>query len=376
MQKFVVFCLILFLAGFILSSQLSGQVISDPESEYSRIRKLAFSGKLTEAEASAKILVDSFPSYGDAQILLARIYAWQNKFQPSITILDSLLIHEPGNSDAIEARNIISGWIAAENLTMEEKRKSKSQFFPDKKQGSTDIRTGYSFDSFTRPYNHFWQVFKAGAGHQFKWGPASASLNLGNIKIGDPSPRSATEPQIEFDAYPLLTKKNYAYFDYAFSPGSYFPKHRSALELWQVLPDGWAISAGLNYYYFNRNIFIGLASVEKYIGNYWLSAKTFVYFKDEGTTTSFYVNARQYFNTGDFIQVTVGTGTAPDEPFDIQTDLMRLSAYSISLAYNVSLNSKLRMRIGTGYSREEFAESEWRNRFEGGVNFAYDLKMK
>ena len=66
-QKFVVICLIFFLTGFISSLQLSGQVISDPESEYSRIRKLAFSEKLTEAEAAAKILVDSFPSYGDAQ---------------------------------------------------------------------------------------------------------------------------------------------------------------------------------------------------------------------------------------------------------------------------------------------------------------------
>ena len=132
--------------------------------------------------------------------------------------------------------------------------KSGSQVLPDKKQGSTDIRAGYSFDSFTEPYNRFWQVFKAGAGHQFKWGPASASLNIGNINIRDSLPRSATELQLEFDAYPHLTKKNYAYFNYAFSPGSYFPKHRAALELWQVLPAGWAISAGLNYYYFDRNI--------------------------------------------------------------------------------------------------------------------------
>ena len=375
-QKFIGICLILFLTGFISPLQLTGQVVNDHESEYSRIRNMAFSGKLTEAETAAKILVDSFPSYGDAQILLARIYAWQNKFQPAIIILDSLLIHEPGNSDAIEARNDISRWIVAENIALEKKRKSENQLLQDKKQVSTDIRTGYSFDSFTKPYNRFWQVFKAGAGHQFKWGPASADLNIGNIKIEDPLTRSATELQIELEAYPHLTKKNYAYFDYAYSPGSYFPKHHAAAELWQVLPAGWVLSAGLNYYYFDRNIFIALASVEKYIGKYWLSAKTFVYFKDVGPTTSLYVNARRYFNTTDFIQVTVGTGTAPDEPFDIQTALMRQKAYSIRLACNLSIADKLTMRLGTGYSREEYAESAWRNRFEGGISLVYALKLK
>ena len=63
----------------------------------------------------------------------------------------------------------------------------------------------------------------------------------------------------------------------------YFPTHRAAVELWQILPAGWAVSGGLNYYYFDRNIFIALASVEKYLGKYWFSGKCYVYFKDGGT---------------------------------------------------------------------------------------------
>jgi hypothetical protein len=34
------------------------------------------------------------------------------------------------------------------------------------------------------------------------------------------------------------------------------------------------------------------------------------------------------------------------------------------------------MRIGTGYSYEEYAENTWRNRFEGNLNFIYAIKMK
>jgi hypothetical protein len=34
------------------------------------------------------------------------------------------------------------------------------------------------------------------------------------------------------------------------------------------------------------------------------------------------------------------------------------------------------MRLNAGYSREEYAEEIWRDRFEGGVNFIYAIKMK
>jgi hypothetical protein len=72
----------------------------------------------------------------------------------------------------------------------------------------------------------------------------------------------------------------------------------------------------------------------------------------------------------------LGTGTAPDEPFDLQTNLMRFRANSIRLAYNVSLTPKLVMRLNGGYSREEYADAIWRNRFEGGINLTYAIKMK
>jgi len=241
---------------------------------------------------------------------------------------------------------------------------------------STDLRAGYSFDSFREPYSRFWQVFNVGAGHRFKWGPAYAGLNIGNIRIGEPSPSSASELQIEAEAWPKISDKNYADLAYAFSPGSYFPRHRAAAEVWQILPAGWAISAGFNYYYFDRSAFIALASVEKYLGKYWLSLKGFVYFKDIGARASILLNARRYFNDKDYLQVTLGTGAAPDEPFDIQTNLTRLYANTVRLAYNLSVTHKLTMRIGAGYSREEYRETIWRNRFEGNINFIYAIKMK
>ena len=354
----VIFTLEMLLAGLLYPIQALSQNTVDPEAEYLRIRTIAFDGDYATAAVAARKLVNTFPTYGDARILLGRILAWQKDYPNAAAVIDTLLITEPDNEDALSARRDISLW-SKENSPV-----------------STDIRAGYFFDTFSEPYSRYWQVFEAGAGHRFDWGPASAGINVGNITLGDPSPDKATELQFEMEAYPHITNKNYAYLSYAYSPGSYFPQHRAALEVWQVLPEGWAVSAGLNYYYFDRNTFIALASAEKYLGKLWLSAKVFVYFKDDGPTTSFYLNIRRYFNDKNYLQVTLGSGTAPDEPFDLQTDLMRYSAYSIRLAYNVSITPRLVMRLDAGYSREEYAESIWRNRFEGGVNFIYAIKMK
>lgn len=335
-----------------------GQTTADPEADYQRIREIAFSGDYATAAKEARKLVNSNPSYGDARILLGRILAWQKDYKNAAAVIDTLLMTEPGNEDALSARRDITLW-------------SK-----DASPVATDLRAGYFFDTFSDPYSRYWQVFKAGMGHKFKWGPASAGVNVGNVIIGEPSPRTATELQFEVDAYPRLSNKNYAYLDYAFSPGIYFPKHRATVELWQILPKGFAVSAGMNYYYFDRNIFIGMLSVEEYLGKYWFSFKSFIYFKDNGPTTSFYLNARRYFNDKNYLQLTIGTGTAPDEPFDLQTSIMRLHAHSVRLAYNFSVSPKLMVRVNAGYSREEYQDALWRNRFEGGINLTYAIKMK
>ncbi|MFZ0281740.1 MAG: YaiO family outer membrane beta-barrel protein [Bacteroidales bacterium] len=342
----------------LINSQLLSQETFNPEAEYLRIRTIAFDGDYVTAAAAARKLLNAYPSYGDVRVLLGRILAWQKDYEQAAAVIDTLLAAEPDNGDALAARRDITLW-SKENTPV-----------------ATDVRAGYYFDYFTEPYSRFWQVFSAGAGHRFAWGPAAAGVNVGNLNVGGVSPFTATELQFEAEAYPTLGAKNYAYLGYAYSPGNYFPTHRAAIEIWQVLPAGWAISGGLNYYYFDRNIFIGLASVEKYLGKYWLSGKIFVYFKEDRPTTSFYFNARRYFNDNDYLQLTLGTGTAPDEPFDIQSDIMRLSANSIRLTYYGRMSKRLFLRVGAGYSREEFQESVLRDRFEGNINLIYAIKMK
>jgi YaiO family outer membrane protein len=347
--------LLLSLTGTIRLGVLLAQEGMDPEQEYLRIRSIAFSGDHVTAGTEARKLVNAFPEYGDARILLARITAWQNDYENASAILDTLLSSDPGNSDAISLKEDIDRW--------------------SKKSGTsaTDLVAGYSFDTFTEPYSLLWQVFKAGASHRFGWGTGSLLVNTGHISFGEDILNSSTEVQFEAEAYPKLSGKNYAYFNYAYSPGRYFPSHRAAAEIWQVLPAGWSVSAGLTYYYFDKNIFIGCASVEKYTGKYWFSLKGYVYFKDIGPTTSVYFSMRRYFDDFDYLQLTLGTGTAPDESFTLRNDLDRLNANSIRLSYFNRFRNAMTFRIGAGYSSEEFAEGLLRDRFEGHIMLTFPI---
>ncbi len=63
--------------GVMSAGSLLAQVVTDPEAEYARIRTLALAGNYTVAEPAARELVNQYPDYGDARILLGRILAWQ-----------------------------------------------------------------------------------------------------------------------------------------------------------------------------------------------------------------------------------------------------------------------------------------------------------
>jgi YaiO family outer membrane protein len=353
---------IILFTGILISSlagtgMLFSQEQLNPEEEYSRIRTMAFGGDYSGAADAAWKLLKAYPSYGDVRILLGRVLAWQKKYDEAAAVIDTLLKTEPTNTDALSARKDISLW-AKENTPV-----------------ATDVRAGYYFDYFTEPYTRFWQVYSAGAGHKFGIGPAAAYVNVGNLAPFD-SLRGATEYQFEAEFYPRLSPVNYAWVSYAYSPGSHFPEHRGAVQVWQILPKGFAASAGLRFYYFDRGVYIGLVSLEKYIRKFWLSGTFYAYFKDQGPTYSFYANVRRYFNDINYLQITLGTGTAPDEPFDIQEDIARLKANSVRLLYNTRITNRLMLKVGAGYSREEFQESLLRNRWEGTVNLTYAIKMK
>jgi len=420
MQNLVIYFALVISSSLLLNFPVFPQITSYPETEYSRIRTLAHEGNLAEAESAAVALLDSFPDYSDASILLARIYGWQQKYEPARAILDSIILSNPTNTDAIEARIDLALWMGDNKLSIDladriltsdptniaiqdKKLRAKNALeaadttsaetspVPDslmrnqpgsiaarnlETAGKTDLRAGYYFDTYSEPYGRFWQVFQAGASHLLRFGRIIGGVNIGNLHTYTDPRIKATEVQFEAEAYPVISHSDYAWLDYAYSPGKYFPSHKVSAEYWHTFKYGWVASAGMRYYYFNSNIFIGTLSVEKYYKSWWFSPRIYLYFKNIGVTTSYYLTARKYFNDINWLQLTAGYGTAPDEPFDILAAPVRQYAFSLRLAYFASVTKDLFLRAGIGYSREEYAASLKRNRFEGSLNFIYVLNSK
>ena len=394
MNKAAYQLIMLALSVWIISAiNLSGQNLN-PEEKFLRARELAFNGNFGAAGDSLVSLLDSFPDYGDAKVLLARVYAWQKKYNEAIAVIEAFLLVEPQNADALAARGDILRWmegekreaeelaareeaarLEAEELRVAEEARVQAQKLADSlaAPARNEIIAGYYFDTFREPYDRFWQVWKGGATHLTSFGRVSGALNVGHLIS---STGNATNFQIETEAWPKFSASTYGWINYAWSPGEYFPRHRASAEIWHTIGTGWVASAGLNYYYFDRNIFIATISGEKYIGPWWIAGRVYFYFKDSGITNSLFLNIRRYFNDTDYLQFTAGTGTAPDEPFDIRIDLERLGATTFKLAYNRQVKHNLSVRAGIGYAREEYQESMHRNRIDGTVSLIYKLPQR
>lgn len=408
MKKAAIQIIMLALSVCMISTiDLSGQNIN-PEEKFFRARELAFNGNFAAAGDSLVSLLDSFPDYGDAKVLLARVYAWQKKYNEAVSVIEAFLLVEPQNADALEARGDILRWMEgekreaeelaareeaarreaedlaareeaarreAEELRVAEEARALAQQLADSlaAPAKNEIIAGYYFDTFREPYDRFWQVWKAGATHLTSFGRVSGALNVGHLIS---STGNATNFQLETEAWPKFSASTYGWINYAWSPGEYFPRHRASAEIWQTIGSGWVASAGVNYYYFDRNIFITTISGEKYIGPWWIAGRVYFYFKDSGITNSLFLNIRRYFNDTDYLQFTAGTGTAPDEPFDIRIDLERLGATTFKLAYNRQVKHNLSVRVGIGYSREEYQELMHRNRIDGTVSLIYKLPQR
>ena len=366
----------------VVSPYSSAQVISeDPEAAYDSVRVLAFEGHLQEAETMARDLVREKPGYGDAVVLLARIIAWQERYQESLELLDSLLEEQPGHDDALKARETISGWLQSARQADDHHAgipalrqtgvDSMTVESADTSARGVDIFLGYSFDVFNKPYSRFWQIFRTGVFYNTGAGPVLGTVNFGNLHAGTDPRTMETGIQLQGEFWPRISEKSYAWLAYAYSPFDYFPRHRASAEYWYSTGKGWVLSAGASYFYFDRNIVIPSFSVEKYISRYWFSAKTYLHLKDAGTSASLFLTARRYSNDTDYFQLGAGAGTAPDEPWDLAADLERQQAFSFKLAYNKKLSDNITLKLSAGYSREEYNNDLWRNRYETFVNLIY-----
>jgi YaiO family outer membrane protein len=245
----------------------------------------------------------------------------------------------------------------------------------EENKGGFQVLTGYETDFYKTPYTRTMHVANAGFGYKGGLFALYGKLNLGYLNA--PSQHLSNQTQFELDYWQSINENKSTSFwlNYAYSASELFPEHRIVFEVWQKLGAGFLVSGGVNYYRFtdiNPTIFnLGL---EKYLGRFWIEAKTYLYMKEPDLKTSYSLTSRLFFNDVNFLQFGIGLGSAQDEPFIIESDLYTLFSYSAHMRYVTNaFNDKIRFYTGITYLREEYLSDAWRNRFSIGVGLTYNL---
>ncbi len=388
MHKVSLLSLLITLFSFTLEAQ-EAPGYTNPEQGFELMRQLAADGNYGSAKQLGYQLLEEKEDYYDVALYLARIHGWEASYDSAYLLIDEVILKEPELYEAYQTCVDVAYWEnnwarldscaerALELVPGSEEILEKYNLAhqPGAGLGQSEypeVFVHYTFDHFSVPYVRNWHLLTVGGQIPVKWATLVPYINGGYESAGGNIP--STDIQFNLDAYLTLGKRNYALLGYGFSPNgviNYLPNHRAAAEVWQALPKGFGISAGLRYFYWDQNFTFLTFSAEKYIGDWWLSFRNYLFFKDVGVRASYYLSGRRYFASKyDHLTLTLGYGAAPDEPVLVVSDLERLNAITCRLEYNRQLSPFVRMVAMLGYSYEEYLDQAYRNRiaFSLGCN--------
>jgi len=235
--------------------------------------------------------------------------------------------------------------------------------------GEFQFLTGYYGDYFEQPYVRNFHVFYAGLGYKSTNSSIYGKVNYGLL----PDCRGY---QFELDYYQRISKKITSWWNYAYSQNDNFPNHRAMMRLWYELPKGFLVSGGLRYYYFDQSLFTTSLGLEKYMGRFWVEGQAFVHFKNPDPRMSYQLNSRVFWKDYNYVQLSLFTGAAQDEPW-VNDGLLppSLNSHGVGLGLCTYLGESKRFQLRTniGYQYEEYQEGTWRNRYTAGVGIVFTI---
>ena len=340
----------LFLLVFTL---LAGIFNQSAAQTFEDARHFAFNGERAKARQVCRaILSKGFDS--DVALLLGRTYAWDGKYDSSRVVLNDVLIRNPESLEAIDALADVEYWSenyekALEYCNLALKKDSSDEAFLFKKAKilhsdkqfeeavttleklirqnaahpealkklqeyrlevmKNAIRLTYTLDYFDKAFHRDpWQIMALSYSRKTGFGTVIARVNLAN-RFGE------SGFQYEMDAWPKVSENNYGYLNYGFSQSSVFPKNRLGVEWYHNFPKSFEGSIGMRMLYFSStNVDIYTATVGKYLGNYWISLRSFITPGTDGTSVSGLLQMRRYFSDPEnYMGMRLGYGVSPDD---------------------------------------------------------------
>lgn len=393
----------LMLTGF--SNSLHAQTFEEA-------REFAFNGEREKARSICRIiLAEEFNS--DVALLMGRTYAWDGMYDSARVILQNVLIEKPENIEAFDALSDVEFWADNNDKAIEYcnealKIEPESQSFTLKKarilfsddnykgavsvleeflsnnNGNADIirklneyrlellknniRIIYTVDFFDNEFNRDpWQLIALSYGHKTKLGSVIGRVNYAQ-RFGNQS------FQYELDAYPKISENNYIYLNYGFSNGSLYPKNRYGFELYRNFSNAFEGSIGARLLDFSGSgVDVYTATFGKYIGNYWISLRSYITPDADGTSVSGFLSARRYFSDSEnYIGMRIGYGVSPDDRRNLinSGDNLTLKTQSIKFEYNHIIKKIWIISTSAVLGGEEIIAGEYSGYYTFDIGFS------
>lgn len=288
-----------------------------------RARRLAAADQRPAAIKLLEAHLASHPSDDDARAALGTVLSWEGRYDEARTELSQVLARHPSDIDVRAALINVELW---SSHPAEAKRLADQGLIdtPNNDRLLTSRRRAIATIDLARP----WEVLLASHYDRFDDGRASwmetaltlrRSTGWGPILFrGSRAERfGLRDNQFEIEMYPQIRRGTYAYL----SGGAglderLYPKYRFAMDIHQSIGAGFEASAGMRRLGFHTRADIAQLTINKYVGNWLLTARTFYVPARRGpSAVSYHGSARRYFGADgiSYIGVRYGRGSAREE---------------------------------------------------------------
>lgn len=406
-KKYLIFWLAFITMLIPVSVMTQGKTLTADEL-YEKARSIAFEEEdYSRARDLIQQALQKQPNYTELWIFLSRLYAWDQLFDEARSELSSVLESSPENRDALAAVADVELWSGNYGEALEWSGKALA-LYPDAPEFIQRKALAYhGLGDISAAEKQYRQLLQINPGHQrakqyvgdviSKVLPNSATISFKHDQFtGDRDPWSfasfqyrretsygpvsfkteyanrfsSAGYQFSTDAWPVITEGLYANVSASFSRTNIYPNYRLGGSVYKTLPGGFETEAGIRYLNFNEDeVYSYQLGLSKYMGRFLVSGRAYYIPSADGTTNSFLLMVRRYFNDKSYVGIYSGVGSAPSD-IEFAEDLLRLRSWFVDLRSVFPLNTRFRLGSSIGYASEKFSNTK-RNRIRGDISVSY-----
>ena len=332
------------------------------------------------------IVIDKSPNYKDAYLMLGRYEVQQKNKKNALNVVNKGLFLFPEDS---ELKKIKINALLITNSNEETKQVIDSLLIVMPKDSTLlnykkELDIGNDFNKIGIEYSYtFFNRKQIGPWHLAGLHYIFTQKKLTLISRINYAHRTANGSiindgfQLELESYYKHTKNNYSYGAVAIGEKNVFPQLRLAYSFFQYLGKGFEGDVGIRYAKTpDVNLYAFVLGAGKYLGSYWLNARTYLQVANSNIYPVFVATGRYYYNTKyDYYSVLAGYGTSPDERMftGLLNDRVALKSYRLGAGYNRFLFDKVITGINLFYNNQEYTKGKTQNEWTIALLLQYKL---